>query len=288
MRRHRAIQLGVGVLVSLSLASLAQAHGLPEEDKRMMVNGGCAAFIGLGAKHMLTGYDHLLFLFGVMFFLTRLRDVLKLITAFTLGHSITLLGATLLGFKANYDIIDAAIALTVCYKGFENLGGFRKLFDSESPNAFAMVLGFGLIHGLGLSTRLQAINLDGEGLAPKLLSFNLGVEVGQLVALSLIWMLLSLWRHRPSYRKFSTASNLGLVLAGSLLFLFNLHGYMHASFPADFPLNRAAHARAHQEEQEGVPLMPQEELILPTKEPPRSVPEEPQPARPVDHQMREQ
>jgi len=133
MRGRHYVKLALFVVASLSLVSLAQAHGLPEEDKRMMVNGGWAAFVGLGAKHMLTGYDHLLFLFGVMFFLTRLWDVLKLITAFTLGHSITLLGATLLGFKANYDIIDPAIALTVCYKGFENLDGFRKLFDSESP-----------------------------------------------------------------------------------------------------------------------------------------------------------
>src|SRR6266853_3466433 len=130
-----------------------------------------------------------------------------------------------------------------------------------------MVLGFGLIHGLGLSSRLQAINLDGEGLPPKILSFNLGVEAGQLVALSLIWMLLAIWRHRPSYRKFSRASNLGLVLAGGLLFLFNVHGSMHVRFPADFPLNKPAHARAHAEELEGIPLMSQEELILPTKDP---------------------
>lgn len=132
----------------------------------------------LGAKHMLTGVDHLLFLFGVMFFLRRFGDVLKYVTAFTAGHSITLLFATLSGITANYYLIDAVIALTVCYKGFENNDGFQRHLGVRPPHLVAMVFLFGLVHGFGLSTRLQQLPLGDTGLVARILSFNAGVELG--------------------------------------------------------------------------------------------------------------
>ena len=174
------------ILISACLltALTAFAHGISDADKQGILEGGNLEYIKLGMTHMLTGYDHLLFLFGVMFFLTRLRDVVKFITAFTLGHCLTLVFATLLHIQANYYLVDAVIALTVCYKAFDNLDGFKKYIGVQAPNLLAAVFLFGLIHGFGLSTRLQTLPLGQEGLVLRILSFNLGVELGQIMALS--------------------------------------------------------------------------------------------------------
>jgi uncharacterized membrane protein YfhO len=163
MRVGYLIVAAVAVL-SLIPVLLAHAHGVPETYRAAMIAGGNARYFLLGAKHMVTGYDHLLFLFGVMFFLTRLSEVVKLVTAFTLGHSITLLGATLLGLRTNYYLVDAVIALTVCYKGFDNIDGFRRYLGIKPPRISWAVFVFGLIHGFGLSTRLQQLPLGTEGL----------------------------------------------------------------------------------------------------------------------------
>lgn len=229
------------------LSNLALAHGMSAADQARILNAGPLEFIHLGATHMLTGYDHLLFLFGVMFFLTRFKDILVLITAFTIGHSITLVFATLAGIQANYYLIDAVIALTVCYKAFENLDGFKKYLEVNSPSLTGMVVVFGLIHGFGLSTRLQQLPLGDDGLVLKILSFNLGVELGQIIALSIIFIVLAGWRKTESFRKFSKAANVVLMIVGFLLLLMQLHGYQHTQYPDDFPLNADDHHHIHED-----------------------------------------
>jgi hypothetical protein len=229
------------------LSNFALAHGMSAEDQARILNAGPLEFIHLGATHMLSGYDHLLFLFGVMFFLTRFKDILVLITAFTLGHSITLVFATLASVQANYYLIDAVIALTVCYKAFENLDGFKKYLEVNSPNLTLMVFIFGLIHGFGLSTRLQQLPLGEDGLVIKILSFNLGVELGQIIALAVIFIVLMGWRKTESFRKFSKAANVLLMIVGFLLLLMQLHGYQHTQYPDDFPLNADDHAHIHED-----------------------------------------
>lgn len=233
------------LLLLVTLSSLAFGHGISAEDQERILNAGLIEYLHLGATHMLSGYDHLLFLFGVVFFLTHFKDVFKFITAFTLGHSITLIFATLFTIKANFYLIDAVIALTVCYKAFDNLNGFKKHFDMESPNLTWMVFIFGLIHGFGLSTRLQQLPLGDEGLVLKIISFNIGVELGQLIALSIMLAALYAWRKTASFARFSKACNLGLIFLGILLLLMQLHGYQHTQFPDEFPLNADDHSHIH-------------------------------------------
>lgn len=243
------MRFAIPALSLLATPSLVLAHGMSDEDQRAMLEAGYLEYVILGAKHMLTGYDHLLFLFGVIFFLTKFGDVLRFITAFTLGHCITLLGATLLGIQANYYLVDAVIALTVVYKAFDNLDGFRRYLNTASPSLLGMVFAFGLIHGFGLSTRLQQLPLgdDTVGLVGRILSFNVGVEVGQVLALSVMVVLLVAWRKLPSFDVFSRASNVGLAAVGCLLFVFQLHGYLHTTSPDEFPLNRDDHHHVHLE-----------------------------------------
>ena len=228
--RDGGMWLPMAVLFGLFAAALtsgvAQAHGLSETSKKVMADGDFGDFVWLGAEHMLTGYDHLLFLFGVVFFLTGFRDILTFITAFTLGHCITLLGATLAGISANPFLIDAFIALTVVYKGLENLGVLRSTLGHRVPNLLFMVFFFGLVHGFGLSTRLQEIALHDEGLVSTILAFNIGVELGQVVALSIMLALLAACRSASVFESFSRRMNQGLVLAGVLLFVFQIHGFL--------------------------------------------------------------
>ena len=244
-RRRLVFMLLAGAVTVLAPA-VVFAHGMPEADRAAMLSGGLYRYFKLGAKHMVTGYDHLLFLFAVMFFLTKVRQVLLLVTAFTLGHSITLLGATLGGITANYYLVDAVIALTVCYKGFDNLDGFRRWLDVKPPPIAVMVYIFGLIHGFGLSTRLQELPLGHEGLIGRIVAFNLGVEAGQLVALLVMLAVLAAWRHTASFAKFAAASNTGLIAAGALLLLMQLHGYSHMRYPDEFGFSEDAHHHAHE------------------------------------------
>lgn len=244
----RVLRASTVLLLFALCADSAMAHGISDADKQAMLEGGYVRYIGLGASHMLTGYDHLLFLFGVMFFLTNFKEIVKFITAFTLGHCITLIGATFLNISANYFLVDAVIALTVFYKGFDNINGFKKYLGMEkAPNLLRLVFLFGLIHGFGLSTRLQQLPLgdDNLQLLGQILSFNLGVEVGQIVALALMLLFLNLWRRSATFEKFSAASNVGLMAAGVLLFLMQMHGFTHQVFVNEMPLNTAAHLEAH-------------------------------------------
>lgn len=235
------------MIAGLLLATQAglMAHGISDQDKQAMLNGGYLQYIGLGATHMLTGYDHLLFLFGVIFFLTSFKDVLKFVTAFTLGHCITLIFATYAGITANFYLIDAVIALTVIYKGFDNVDGFRKFLGRPSPNLLGLVFAFGLIHGFGLSTRLQQLPLGDDGLLMRILCFNLGVEIGQVLALAAMVVLLAAWRHTESFKRFSTAINIALMLAGGLLFLMQTHGLVHQSQVDDLAFSKDSHEHHH-------------------------------------------
>jgi hypothetical protein len=180
-------------LFSFLFTSQAFAHGMSEADKAKALEASYWDFIELGASHMITGYDHLLFLFGVIFFLTKFKDIVKFITAFTIGHSITLIFATLYQIQANYFLVDAVIALTVIYKGFDNLDGFKKYLNVKAPNLLWMVFAFGLIHGFGLSTRLQMLPLADDGLVLRIIAFNVGVEFGQIAALSIMLLVFSGW-----------------------------------------------------------------------------------------------
>jgi hypothetical protein len=235
------------IFLSLVFTNRAFAHGMSEADKAKILEAGYWEYIELGASHMLTGYDHLLFLFGVIFFLTKFKDIVKFITAFTLGHSITLIFATLYGISVNYFLIDAVIALTVCYKGFDNLDGFKKYLNIQAPNLLKMVFAFGLIHGMGLSTRLQQLPLPENGLVLRIIAFNVGVEAGQVIALTIMLFILSGWRKTDSFKKFSNAANSSLIILGGLLLLLQLHGYLHTSFPDEFPLNKDDHFHIHKE-----------------------------------------
>jgi hydrogenase/urease accessory protein HupE len=235
-------------LVLMLVASPALAHNVPSEQRRALIEGGHLDYLWSGAVHMLTGYDHLLFLFGVMFFLTTFRSIVTFVTAFTLGHSVTLLGATLLGIKANHYLIDAVIAVSVIYKGFDNLDGFRRVIGIKPPNALAIVLGFGLIHGFGLASRLQQLQLPEQGLVTRILAFNVGVELGQIAALVVMAWVLGLAREdTKDFGPFTRAANGSLMSAGVLLLLFQLHGYLHATYPDDYGFSRDQHMHHHED-----------------------------------------
>jgi hypothetical protein len=214
-------------LAVLALAPMASAHGVGEGDAGFIEsNEGLAVgpYMYLGAKHMVTGYDHLLFLVGVIFFLYRLKDVAIYVSMFTLGHSATLLLGVLGGIHANAYLIDAVIGLSVVYKGFDNLGGFQRVLGFQ-PNTKAAVLVFGLFHGFGLATKVQELTLSREGLVGNILAFNVGVEVGQVLALGAIVIALDFWRRHPGYLRHAFTTNMLLMAGGFVLVGHQLTGY---------------------------------------------------------------
>lgn len=237
----------LAMLFTIFMSPQVWAHGISAADKQAMLEGGYLQYIWLGATHMLTGYDHLLFIFGVIFFLTTFRDIVKFISVFTFGHCITLIFATFFKITANYYLIDAVIALSVMYKGFENIDGFKKYFQWEPPTLLRMVFIFGLIHGFGLSTRLQQLPLgdDNVSMLFRILCFNVGVEVGQIAALAVMMIFLSGWRKAAAFAKFAYAANVALVAGGIFLFFMQFHGYWHTSDPDAFPLNKDDHNHIH-------------------------------------------
>ena len=221
-----------GVLSFIALLAIwlpieAFAHGVDESTRAFLLeNTGIQImpFLYIGAKHMVTGYDHLLFLVGVLFFLYKSRDVLLYVSMFTLGHSVTLLFGVISDIQVNAYLIDAIIGLSVVYKGFDNLGGFKRIFG-KSPNAKLAVLIFGLFHGFGLATKLQEFQLPSEGLIPNLIAFNVGVELGQFTALAFILLVINFWRKHSSFNRFATNTNCLLMSAGFMLVGFQLTGY---------------------------------------------------------------
>lgn len=211
-------------LLLLFLPTVVFAHDVTSADQEILRNGGLWSYIRVGATHMLTGYDHLLFLVGVIFYLNSFKDILKFITVFTIGHCITLIGATYLGITANEHLVDAVIALSVFYKGFENLDGFKKL-RFKSPNLLYMVGLFGLIHGFGLSTRLQSFDIGEGQFIAKIVSFNIGVEVGQVLALIPIVFVITAMKKSKNFSPFYKAINSYLIIAGLALSVYQLYGY---------------------------------------------------------------
>jgi hypothetical protein len=216
----------IGLLTLLSVAA-AQAHGIDGSDGAYVAaNQGTqiVPFMYLGAKHMVTGYDHLLFIFGVIFFLYRLKHVAIYVTMFSIGHSITLLTGVLGGIHVNPYLIDAIIGLSVVYKALDNLGGMKTLFGVDL-NQKLTVLVFGLFHGFGLATKMQDLNPSPDGLLPNMISFNVGVELGQLIALSSMLGIVILWRRSSSFTRHAVAANAVILTAGLVLIGYQLTGY---------------------------------------------------------------
>ena len=182
-------------------------------------------YLYLGAKHMVTGYDHLLFLLGVIFFLYRLKDVGTYVTLFAVGHSTTLIAGVFFNIHANPYLVDAVIGLSVVYKALDNLGAFPTLIGFQ-PNQKAAVLIFGFFHGFGLATKLQDLIASRDGLIPNLLSFNIGVEMGQFLALSVILILMTLWRRSPGFTRSVVVANAALMCGGIVLTGYQLAGFL--------------------------------------------------------------
>jgi hypothetical protein len=214
--------------VLLALPLIAFGHTIEGSDASFVeaIDGPAIfPFMYLGAKHMVTGYDHLLFLVGVIFFLYRPKHVVQYVTLFAIGHSITLLLGVLADLQVNAYIIDAIIGLSIAYKAFENIDGFKRVLGFE-PNTKIAVFVFGLFHGLGLATKLQEFDLSDNGLVINILSFNIGVELGQILALSAVFILLSIWRTSISYQRYAFVTNTALMTGGFLLAGFQISAYV--------------------------------------------------------------
>jgi hypothetical protein len=214
-------------LSAMVFATAALAHNIGGTDAAFVAatrGPDPVPFLYLGAKHMVTGYDHLLFLLGVIFFLFRMRDIVLYVSLFSLGHSITLLTGVYFQIRVEPHLVDAVIGLSVAWKALENLGGFRTLFGVQ-PDPRVAVFGFGLIHGFGLATKLQALNLNPDGLLANLLAFNVGVEIGQGLALLVILAAMVLWRRTRTFEPMSQGVNVLLMLAGFVLAGHQIAGY---------------------------------------------------------------
>ena len=214
--------------IAVVFPSIALGHTIEGSDANFVqaINGpAIGPFIYLGAKHMVTGYDHLLFLVGVIFFLYRPKHVIEYVTLFAIGHSITLLIGVLADLRVNAYLIDAVIGLSIVYKAFENMDGFKRVIKVE-PNTKVAVFLFGLFHGLGLATKLQEFTISDNGLVVNILSFNVGVELGQIIALSAVLILLSIWRTKPSFLRHAFATNTILMTGGFILTTYQLSAYL--------------------------------------------------------------
>ena len=227
MTQRRLVLLASVTALVGAFTSVLEAHGVSGKDAVFLQGLDGRAIVPLmylGAKHMVTGYDHLLFLVGVIFFLYRPKDVLLYVSLFTVGHSITLLLGVLGGIRANPYLIDAVIGFSVAYKAFENMDGFRRFFGFQ-PNTRAAVLVFGLFHGFGLATKLQEFELSPNGLVANIVSFNVGVEIGQGLALTAVLIALSYWRTRRGFLDHAFATNAIVMACGFLLVGYQLSGY---------------------------------------------------------------
>jgi hypothetical protein len=227
VHRGTAILVFSLVLICGLLIPTASAHDVSQRDASFVQSNqgtAVAAFMYLGAKHMVTGYDHLAFLVGVIFFLYRLKDVVTYVSLFTVGHSITLLAGVLGGIHANSYIVDAIIGFSVVYKAFDNMDGFKRFLGFE-PNTKLAVLIFGLFHGFGLATKLQQLDLSKNGLVTNIVSFNVGVEIGQVLALTAVLIVLSYWRTRPGFLRHAFATNTVLMTVGFVLTGYQIAGY---------------------------------------------------------------
>ncbi|NOT09176.1 MAG: HupE/UreJ family protein [Gemmatimonadales bacterium] len=225
---HRLLlALGAALFGIAGFPATALAHGVAAGDKGYLqeVSGVLLVpFVYLGAKHMVTGYDHLLFLFGVIFFLYRLKDIGLYVTLFAIGHSTTLLIGVLTGVSVSAYLVDALIGLSVVYKALDNLGAFKTWFGYQ-PSAKGATLIFGLCHGFGLATKILDFEVSPEGLVPNLLAFNVGVEIGQLLALSAILTVMGHWRRTRGFERHAWTANVALMSAGFVLMGVQLTGF---------------------------------------------------------------
>jgi hypothetical protein len=221
-----ALMVMAAAAVTLLAEAAALAHGVEEGDQGYIqeISGvHLLPFLYLGAKHMVTGYDHILFLFGVIFFLFRLKDIGLYVSLFAIGHSATMLLGVYFNFGINSYVIDAIIGLSVVYKSLDNLGAFQRWLGFQ-PNTRAATLIFGLFHGFGLSTKILDYQIDPDGLLPNLLAFNVGVEIGQLLALTAILIAMGYWRRTRSFWRHAYTANVVTMTAGFILVGYQLAG----------------------------------------------------------------
>jgi hypothetical protein len=222
----RLLPMAAGVSCVLA-AGPAFAHAVAEGDRGYIqeISGiHLIPFVYLGAKHMVTGYDHILFLLGVIFFLYRLKEIALYVSLFAVGHSTTMLLGVYLGVGINPYLIDAIIGLSVVYKALDNLGAYRRWFGVQ-PDTKLATLGFGLFHGLGLSSKIIDYAISPDGLLANLLAFNVGVEIGQILALWLILIAMAFWRRSDSFGRHAYAANVVIMAAGFVLIGYQLTGY---------------------------------------------------------------
>lgn len=215
------------ITVFLFLAVDASAHGVTAGDKGYIQESSgtmLLPFIYLGAKHMVTGYDHLLFLFGVIFFLYRLKDVSIYVTLFAVGHSVTLLTGVLMNVSVSAYIIDAIIGFSIVYKALDNMGAYQRWFGFQ-PSTKIATLVFGLFHGFGLATKILEYKISPDGLIPNLFAFNVGVELGQLIALGLILIVMGFWRRTASFNSHSYSANVALMAGGFIFVGYQMTGF---------------------------------------------------------------
>jgi hypothetical protein len=222
-----ALQIILALSALLLWAGSAAAHAVAEGDKGYIqeISGvNLIPFVYLGAKHMVTGYDHLLFLFGVIFFLYRLKHIGIYVSLFAVGHSTTMLLGVYYGWNVSSYLIDAIIGLSVVYKALDNLGAFQRWLGFQ-PNTKLATLIFGFFHGLGLATKILEYNIAEDGLVPNLLAFNVGVEIGQLIALAIILIGMSFWRKTSGFLRHAYTANVFMMTAGWVLIGYQLAGY---------------------------------------------------------------
>jgi hypothetical protein len=225
--RQSLILMAMVLLALLVFVAMAYAHAVTEGDKGYIqeVSGmKLIPFMYLGAKHMVTGYDHLLFLFGVVFFLYKMKHVAIYVSLFAIGHSTTMLAGVYFGWNVSAYLIDAIIGLSVVYKALDNLGAYQRWFGFQ-PDTKAATLIFGFFHGLGLATKILEYEIAQDGLIPNLLAFNVGVEIGQLIALAMILIVMGYWRKTTNFWKHAYTANAVMMSAGFILFGMQMTGY---------------------------------------------------------------
>lgn len=229
IRRH-ALPLLTLLVMLLGATGEALAHAVAEGDKGyIQENYGVhlISFIYLGAKHMVTGYDHILFLLGVIFFLYRMQHIAIYVSLFAIGHSTTMLLGVYFNIGINSYLIDAIIGLSVVYKALDNIGAYQRWFGFQ-PNTKVATLVFGLFHGFGLSSKIIEYDISPDGLVPNLLAFNVGVEIGQLLALSAILIVMGFWRRTTGFLRHAYTANVAMMCAGFILVGYQLTGYFIA------------------------------------------------------------
>ena len=229
-RYPKFISITIGtafVLMATFWSNMALAHAVTQGDKgyiQEIFGVHLIPFMYLGAKHMVTGYDHILFLFGVIFFLYRMKDIAIYVSLFALGHSLTMITGVMLNFGINAFIIDAIIGFSIVYKALDNLGTFQSWFGVQ-PNTKIVTLIFGLCHGFGLASKVIEYEIAKDGLLPNLIAFNVGVELGQLLALSTIFIAMGWWRRTESFHRYAYTANVIMMVAGFVFIGMQLTGY---------------------------------------------------------------